>query len=83
MSVHLCTGKEVGVGLDTCDDLTQDYTVREDISLKKKTHTYRCSNTKTFSCWFNCKVVKLCFCNIAKTSNHRFTKPLCDLPLKF
>ncbi len=34
MRGHLSAGKEVGVSLDPCDDLTQDDTIREHVCLK-------------------------------------------------
>lgn len=34
MSSHLCAGKEVGVGLNPCDDFTQDYSIGEHVGLK-------------------------------------------------
>lgn len=38
-SSHLCAGKEVWVGLDSCNDLTQDDTIGEYIGLKTDGHT--------------------------------------------
>lgn len=49
MSGHLCTGEEVGVSLDPRNDLTQDDTIGEYVSLKTDGHTLRHANTKKVS----------------------------------